>query len=67
MAIPISIASNDLYVAISPDGVEIEIPKELFGVLHDFMEGHKQTGSAIIQFKNGGIAGLETMIKRTYK
>lgn len=54
-------------VIVSPDGVEIEIPKELFGALWDFLNGSYQTGSMVIQFRNGGIAGIEAFIKRTYK
>jgi len=55
------------YAVVSPDGSRIEIPKELFGALWDFIEGNKPSGSVTIQFRNGGIAGLEALIKRTYK
>jgi hypothetical protein len=56
------------YVVISPEGNQIEIPKELFGALSDFLQGAvKPTGSVTIQFRNGGVAGLEAMIKRIYK
>jgi len=55
------------YLVVSPDGNKIEIPKELFVLLWDFSEGNKQTGSAIMQFRNGGVAGLEAVIKKTYK
>ena len=55
------------YLVVSPDGNKIEIPKELFVLLWDFSEGNKQTGSVIMQFRNGGVAGLEAVIKRTYK
>jgi len=59
------------YVVISPEGNQIEIPKELFGALSDFLHGSagsvKPTGTVTIQFRNGGVAGLEAMIKRIYK
>jgi hypothetical protein len=55
------------YLVVAPDGKQIEIPKELFGLLWDFLEGNKPAGSVVIQFRNGGIAGLEAIIKKTYK
>jgi len=55
------------YVVISPEGNQIEIPKELFGALWDFLQGNKPSGSVTIQFRNGGVAGLEALIKKTYK
>jgi hypothetical protein len=55
------------YRITSPDGTEIKIPKELFGVLWDFLHGEKPSGTVIIQFRNGGVAGLESLTKRTYK
>ncbi|HEY7401892.1 MAG TPA: hypothetical protein VIB39_00090 [Candidatus Angelobacter sp.] len=55
------------YLVIAPDGNQIEIPKELFGLLWDFTLGNKPTGSVVIQFRNGGIAGLEAVIKKTYR
>lgn len=54
-------------MVVGPDGVQVEIPKELFGLLWDFLHGSKPSGSVIIQFRNGGIAGLESIIKKTYK
>jgi hypothetical protein len=59
--------SPQQYTVVAPDGNRIEIPKELFGLLLDFLQGSKQTGSVVIQFRNGGIAGLEAVIKKTYK
>jgi hypothetical protein len=44
------------YLVVAPDGNQIEIPKELFGLLWDFSAGNKPTGS-----------GLEAVIKKTYK
>ena len=55
------------YLVVAPDGNQVEIHKELFGVLWDFLEGDKHSGSVMIQFRNGGIAGLEALVKRTYK
>jgi len=54
-------------VVVSPDGSRIEIPQELFGALWDFTKGNKPSGTVTIQFRNGGVAGLEAFVKRTYK
>ena len=59
--------SPQQYRVVSPDGNNIEIPKELFVLLWDFSEGNKRTGSVIIQFRNGGVTGLEAVTKKTYK
>ena len=58
---------GDHYVVVAPDGTRVEISKELFGVLWDFLLGNKPTGSVVIHFRNGGIAGLEAVIKKVYK
>lgn len=64
----VSIQQNaQQYLVIGPEGDQIEIPKELFRALWDFSQGSKATGSVIIHFRNGGVAGLEAVIKRTYK
>lgn len=55
------------YLVVSPEGNEIEIPRELYAALWDFLDGSKCSGSIVIQFRNGGIAGLEAVVKRTYK
>jgi hypothetical protein len=55
------------HLVVSPDGSRVSIPKELFGALADFLQGSKQTGALVIQFRNGGVAGLEALIKKTYK
>jgi len=55
------------YAVVSPDGSRIEIPKELFRALWDFVKGDKSSGTVTIQFRNGGVAGLEALVKRTYK
>jgi hypothetical protein len=59
--------SQQQYSVVAPDGNRVEIPRELYGLLLDFLRGSKQTGSVVIQFRNGGIAGLESVIKKTYK
>jgi hypothetical protein len=64
----VSIEQNpQRYTVVAPEGDQIEIPKELFKALWDFSQGSKATGSVIIHFRNGGVAGLEAVIKRTYK
>jgi hypothetical protein len=59
--------ANPNYRITSPEGTEIKIPKELFEVLCDFLSGHSNSGTVIIQFRNGGVAGLESMVKRRHK
>jgi hypothetical protein len=59
--------SRQQYLVVGPDGSQIEIPQELFGLLWDFVNGDKPAGSVVIQFRNGGIAGLEAIIRKTYK
>jgi len=54
-------------MVVSPDGSQISIPREMFEALADFLQGSKPTGALVIQFRNGGVAGLEALIKRIYK
>lgn len=54
-------------MAISPEGLRVEIPKELFLVLCDFLQIRKDAGSMVVHFRNGGVAGLEALIKKRYK
>ena len=49
--------STQQYLVVAPDGSRIEIPKELLGLLLDFLQGSKQTGSVVIQFRNRGSQG----------
>lgn len=68
MSSVVSIQHNaQRYMVVAPEGDQIEIPKELFKALWDFSQGSKATGSVVIHFRNGGVAGLEAVIKRTYK
>jgi hypothetical protein len=55
------------YMAVSPEGAKVDIPKELFTVLFDFIELRKDAGSMVVHFRNGGVAGLEVLIKKRYK
>ena len=55
------------YVALSPEGVHIPIPKELFIALSDFIATRKYPGSITIQFRSGGIICVEALAKKTYR
>jgi hypothetical protein len=55
------------YLVKSPEGTQIEIPKELYDALREFVQETKAMASVVIQFRNGGIAGLEALVKKTYK
>ena len=60
-------SSEGKYVAVSPHGAEIEIPKELFVALQDFMKTRKSPGSITIQFRGGEITCVEAVAKKTYR
>jgi len=66
-AINHSLGNADRYLVVAPDGKEIEVPKEMFAALSDFMTMRKDAGSMIVHFRNGGVAGLETLVKKKYK
>ena len=55
------------YRITSPQGIEIKIPKELFALLWDFLRVDRASGTVIIQFRNGGVAGLESVLTRRHK
>ena len=59
--------SEGKYVAVSPHGAEIEIPKELFVALQDFMKTRKSPGSITIHFREGEITCVEAVAKKTYR
>jgi hypothetical protein len=54
-------------MAISPDGRQIEIPKELFLALWDFLEGGKAAGSITLQFQDGALSCLEAVAKKKFR
>jgi len=58
---------GDNYFAISPNGMQILIPKELFIALSDFIKTRKCPGSISIQFRGGEIICVEAIAKKTYR
>jgi hypothetical protein len=56
-----------VYVATSPSGTTLHIPKELFVALSDFMQTRKCPGSITIQFRKGEIVCVEAVAKKTYR
>jgi hypothetical protein len=54
-------------MAVSPKGVHISIPKELFVALSDFIKTRKCPGSITLQFRAGEILGMESVAKKTYR
>lgn len=60
-------AQEGLYVATSPSGKQLSIPKELFVALADFMKTRKCPGSITIQFRAGEIICVEAVAKKTYR
>lgn len=55
------------YLAVSPNGTRVPIPKELFLALQDFMKTRKSPGSITIQFRGGEIICVEAVAKKTYR
>ena len=55
------------YLAVSPKGTCVEIPKELFIALSDFLETRKYPGSISIQFRCGEIICVEAAAKKRYR
>lgn len=46
---------------------KIEVPKELYTALGEFMAGEKPAGELVLRFRNGGIAEIVGTKKVTYK
>lgn len=59
--------SEPQYLALSPTGTKLNIPKELFVALDDFIKTRKCPGSITIQFRRGDIVCVEAMAKKTYR
>jgi hypothetical protein len=55
------------YLALSPEGTRVEIPKELFIALSDFLETRKCAGEISIEFRNGEIVSVEAVSKKRYR
>lgn len=55
------------YFATSPSGARLDIPKELFVALSDFIKTRKCPGSITIQFRRGEIICVEAVAKKTYR
>jgi len=55
------------FVVISPTGAQIEITKELYIALSDFMKTRRHAGSITVQFRQGEILCVEVLVKKTYR
>lgn len=55
------------YLAVSPKRTHVEIPKELFIALSDFLDMRKSSGAINIQFRSGQIVCVEAVVKKTYR
>lgn len=64
---PAEQAAEPQYVATSPSGAKVNIPKELFVALSDFIKTRKSPGSIVIQFRRGEIICVEAVAKKTYR
>jgi hypothetical protein len=58
---------QEQYLALSPSGTRLQIPKELFVALSDFMKTRKCPGSITIHFRKGEIICVEAIAKKTYR
>ena len=65
--LPAKLDAEPQYVATSPSGAKVNIPKELFVALSDFIKTRKSPGSIIIQFRGGEIICVEAVAKKTYR
>lgn len=54
------------YRIVGPDGLSIAFTKEAFDAIHHMVRT-KLAGSVILDFSNGGIAGVEQTTKKVYK
>jgi len=52
---------------VAPDGAKVEITEEVFAALEEFVLNARPTGVLTIHFRNGGVAGIEALIKKVYK
>lgn len=59
--------SEGKYFARSPRGTHVEIPKELFIALSDFLATRRYPGAINIQFHGGMIVCIEAVAKKTYR
>lgn len=64
---PGAAASEGKYFALSPKGTHVEIPKELFIALSDFLATRKCAGAINIQFRSGEIVCVEAVAKKRYR
>lgn len=55
------------FYMIAPDGMRIRITRELFVAFSTFIGSGKPSGSITAMFRNGGIAGVESLTKTVYK
>jgi hypothetical protein len=60
-------APESKYFAQSPTGIRLEIPKELFVALSDFLETRKYPGEIKIEFRSGEITSVEAVSKKRYR
>ena len=60
-------ATRDSYLAISPDGRQLQVPEELFFALREFLEGRKAAGSITLQFRDGTLSCLEAVAKKSFR
>lgn len=65
--LPAEPAAEPQYVATSPGGAKVNVPKELFVALSDFIKTRKCPGSIVIQFRRGEITCVEAVAKKTYR
>ena len=65
--LPSAAPAEGKYVAISPNGNQVQIPKELYIALQDFIKTRKYPGSINIQFRSGDIICVEAVAKKTYR
>ena len=61
-----SVAMPGPYCVVGPDGTAIPVTKESFEALQDMWQ-RRYSGSVLISFNSGRIAGVEMAVKKVYK
>lgn len=64
-AMPTTSITKQDYVMLSPDGFVLVVPKQIFDALAMFMGTNRkhEAGLVEMQFRNGGVAGVEAKVR----
>jgi len=66
ITLPIPEIPKGLVAIVNAAGVVVTVPEEVLCAVDQFMR-KRQSGSVTIQFKSGGVAGVETNTRQVLK